>query len=114
MAWRQHIPTLTRTAVDDELRLARLVTSFPIESAKRESERRSFGRPAEPPSDSFEDTDKELTPDRGLTGWRVPRPCSLRAPMAAMWARSRLTVTPPFRPASRASSEDHSWAVPFS
>src|SRR5436305_9096029 len=33
--------------------------------------------------------------------------------MADMWARSRLTASPPLRPATRASSEVNSWAVPF-
>lgn len=50
---------------------------------------------------------------------RASRAAALRdsppsRPMAAMCARSRLTVTPPFRPAFRASSDDHSCAVPFS
>jgi AraC-like DNA-binding protein len=34
-------------------------------------------------------------------------------PMSAMWARSRLTTSPPFWPARRASSESNSCAVPF-
>ena len=50
---------------------------------------------------------------------RASRAAALRdsppsRPMAAMCARSRLTVTPPLRPAFRASSDDHSCAVPFS
>lgn len=55
----------------------------------------------------------------GLAACRVWRAAALRdsppsRPIAAMWARSRLTVTPPLRPAWRASSDDHSCAVPFS
>src|SRR5450830_1324949 len=34
-------------------------------------------------------------------------------PISAMWLRSRLTASPPFWPARRASSESNSWAVPF-
>src|SRR5258708_7277747 len=30
-----------------------------------------------------------------------------------MWLRLRLTAAPPLRPASRASSRENSWAVPF-
>ena len=50
---------------------------------------------------------------------RASRAAALRdsppsRPMAAMCARSRLTVTPPLRPAFRASLDDHSCAVPFS
>src|ERR1044071_1955713 len=33
--------------------------------------------------------------------------------MADMWARSRLTASPPLRPATRASSDVNSWAVPL-
>src|SRR5438132_9933073 len=29
-----------------------------------------------------------------------------------MWLRSRLTASPPFRPARRASADENSWAVP--
>src|SRR5205085_2029704 len=35
-------------------------------------------------------------------------------PIAAMWLRSPLTASPPLRPATRASSDVNSWAVPFS
>ena len=52
----------------------------------------------------------------GRRDWRAvalrDSPPSL--PIAAICARSRLTVTPPLRPAWRASSDDHSCAVPFS
>src|SRR5690349_3040131 len=41
---------------------------------------------------------------------RAPPPSR---PIAAMCARSRLTASPPLRPATRASSGVHSCAVPF-
>src|SRR6478609_11340938 len=46
-----------------------------------------------------------------LRDW--PRASPPRRPMAAMCSRFRLTATPPLRPASRASLESNSWAVPF-
>ena len=43
----------------------------------------------------------------------APRDSPPSRPIAAMCARSRLTTSPPLRPATRASSDVHSWAVPF-
>ena len=43
----------------------------------------------------------------------APRASPPRRPIAAMCSRFLLTVTPPLRPAARASPESNSWAVPF-
>ena len=42
-----------------------------------------------------------------------PRASPPARPIVSMCSRSRLTTSPPFRPALRASSADHSCAVPF-
>src|SRR5688500_12720264 len=44
----------------------------------------------------------------------APRASPPLRPIADMWSRLRLTASPPLRPASRASFESNSCAVPFS
>src|SRR6476620_8869210 len=77
----------------------------------------------EPP---FSPTSRSLNDDALLLGELVlvvcwarraarfaPRASPPRRPMAAMCSRFLLTVTPPLRPAARASLESNSCAVPF-
>lgn len=63
--------------------------------------------------DDSRSTNRRASPLAFASALARPRASPPSRPIIAMWSRSRLTTTPPFRPATRASSRDHSCAVPF-